>query len=290
MPLFDDARAAWGARLTTLTAAQFRANTVPPRERLGVSYHYPGSSTWPITPASPHSQCLRRVSDWQRAHQAKGWNDLGYNVVICQHARAIEGRPIDQKGSHSPGVNWTHYGVNLMVANDAPPTPAMYARAAQVHADLTKRSGRSLRAWGHGDDPAASTACPGRHIEAWVKAGGPFKTPAKPAPKEDDMPLSDSDIKRIADAVWNRILTSPREGTRDTSAQNWVKYANLRTADTLAAVGRNAGQVAGLATAVQQLGAGKAIDMSAITAAAEKGAREGVAESIDSIDVTIRKG
>jgi hypothetical protein len=103
------------------------------------------------------------------------------------------------------------------------------------------------------------------------------------------MNLTDADIKRIADAVWSRILTSPRKGTNDTSAQNWLKYANLRTADTLAAVGRNTGQLAGLATAVQQVAKGQALDMKAITAAAEKGAREGVAESIDSIDVVIRK-
>jgi hypothetical protein len=49
------------------------------------------------------------------------------------------------------------------------------------------------------------------------------------------------------------------------------------------------GILSGLVTAVEQLAKGQGIDMAAITAAAEKGAREGVAESIDSIDVTIRK-
>jgi hypothetical protein len=287
MPLFDDLRAAWGAAPSTLTAAQYRANTVAPSARVGVSYHYPGASSWTITPASDHARCLTYIRAWQRQHFTQGWNDLGYNAVICQHARAIEGRNVDQKGSHSPGVNWTHYGVQLMVANDAAPTAAMYARAARLHADLTARSGHSLRAWGHRDDPEASTACPGDHIEAWVKSGGPLtanlsntvgRLPATPVPEEDE--VTPEDIDKIALAVWG-YKNAEVNGKRDTYrllTDTLTKADGFTLRNDLAWQNRTfLAQFGALTGAIAKLSEGQALTADQIIEASRQGASQALA-------------
>jgi hypothetical protein len=226
---------------------------------------------------------------WQRMHQQQGWNDLGYNAVICQHARAIEGRPIDQKGSHSPGVNWSHYGVQLMVANNTPPTAAMYARAAQLHADLTNRSGRFLRAWGHKDDPAASTACPGPHVETWVKTGGPYATP-----KETNMALNNDDKTwlrtELARSVWYGIgpdkgadcIPAPAANLKaDPGNKNWNPASYLYY--TYAGLQDARAEIAGLTAAVKALAASHGADGAAVVEAV----RSEVAKAMQGLEITL---
>lgn len=195
--IFDDSRSAWNAAPSTWTSSQMAANTVPVSQRIGISWHYPGGGL-NITPASSHASCYTQVKNWQYQHQHNnGWADIGYNLLICQHARVIEGRGVDLKGAHSPGVNWEHYGVQFMVSGTNAPTAEMYARAVTLRAALEAHSGHALREWGHKDDPAASTDCPGTVIETWVHSGGPYA--ASTAIIEED-PLSaftEADLRRF---------------------------------------------------------------------------------------------
>lgn len=152
-----------------------------------------------------HSECLARVREWQKTHQSKRkWKDVGYNALICQHGRAIEGRGLGFSGSHSPGVNTSHYGVQFMVGGaDLPPSEIMLARARQLRADLKALSPYIRRDWSHKDDPKASTECAGLWIASWVHSGGPTRTPGYPSPKppttreEDDMPYTQDQIKDL---------------------------------------------------------------------------------------------
>ncbi len=85
------------------------------------------------------------------------WKDIGYNALVCQHARAIEGRGLDSTpGSHSPGVNWEHVGIQYMTGSDGiTPTTQMVARAQFLRADLGDLGKNIRRDWGHRDDPAS---------------------------------------------------------------------------------------------------------------------------------------
>lgn len=111
----------------------------------------------------------------------RGWSDIGYNALICSHARLIEGRGRDVVGAHCTGHNSAAVGVQFMVGGDEKPTPEMYARARRFYDECCRAGGRTLRKLGHRDGFA--TSCPGDVIEAWVKAGMPAKTdPAKATP------------------------------------------------------------------------------------------------------------
>lgn len=98
-------------------------------------------------------------------------------------------------------------------------------------------------------------------------AGGPTPTPQQ----EDDMPLTDQDVQRIAEAVWSRLLPSgleaPKTYAQPASTLLAVAAADARTgkttaAQTVAAVGALAGQVS----------AGGGLSPESAQAAAEAGA------------------
>lgn len=282
MALIDDTRSAWGARAST------NPQHVAAGSRVGISWHYPGGSST-ITPSSDHKRCLSQVLAWQRFHQSsRGWADLGYNALICQHARVIEGRGLDLIGAHSPGVNVTHYGVQFMVSGDTLPTPAMLKRAVQLRADLEKRSGRTLRQWGHRDDPAASTACPGDAIERWVKTGGPYAAlkPTNPAPsKETAMTLTPADVRVIANT--DDIFNCP-DKYKGKGNDYWTLNSYQRV--TLNNVYANGDQIRalraelkGLTAAVQALATAHGANGDAVVAAV----REQVAQALKGIELTL---
>lgn len=179
MSVFDDTRADWDAREPTRALTR-----VSLKSRIGVSWHWIGGGRGPGATGS-HATCLRQVRAWQYLHQygAMGAKDIGYNGLICQHARAIEGRGIDWAGSHSPGVNDVHIGYQFMVgALDPFPSDAMIARAVKLRADTAALAPNIRRDWGHRDDPEASTECCGDGLHSWVHSGGPTKAATVTAP------------------------------------------------------------------------------------------------------------
>ena len=195
MAILDDTRADWNAR------PPLRSRTVVPwAKRLGVSWHWIGPGRGPSA-SGPHSACLAQVREWQRQHQANTWKDIGYNALVCQHGRAIEGRGLTYSGSHSPGVNTSHVGIQFMVGSDTPGglSPVMIARAQRLRADIGNLGKNIHRDWGHRDDKVASTECPGDEIEAWVHSGGPT---ANPGPR-DAMRLGDrgADVEALQKAL-----------------------------------------------------------------------------------------
>ncbi|MGL4178285.1 MAG: peptidoglycan recognition protein family protein [Dermatophilaceae bacterium] len=209
MPVtLDDTRAAWNARPPT------RPRTpVAKADRIGVSYHWigPGSGKF-----ADHADCLSKVRAWQHMHQTRPgdpWKDIGYNVLICWHARLIEGRGLDYSGSHSPGVNTSHIGLQFMCGEgDAPPSEAMQDRARRFRREAGAEYPNVRRDWAHRDDPEASTACPGDWIDNWVAQGGPTEAaaPTPPPTPEDDMTPAESqkltDVDNRVDGIANKIL------------------------------------------------------------------------------------
>jgi hypothetical protein len=240
MAILDDTRSDWDARPPTGTL-----RTVPWDQRVGVSWHWIGPGRG-IPASSSHSLCLELVNRWQLQHQTRvgdPWKDIGYNALICQHARTVEGRGLTFQGSHSPGVNWEHIGVQFMVGDAGiSPTPQMVARAQFLRADLAVLGKNIRRDWGHRDDPEASTTCPGDVIERWVKAGGPTATPQK----EDDMAITVKNPQTgaqwpIEDALWSMWTytiegrNAAREAARDAAVARALAEAAAKTPDVLTA-------------------------------------------------------
>lgn len=212
MPMFDDLRADWGAAAPTNHLA-----LVSPTRRTEFYNHYDGGSPLGLA-ARPHSACLKKVRDDQRFHQSpsRGWSDIGYNGLVCQHGRAIEGRGIDYVGAHCPDHNTVAYGMQFMVGGDEKPTPAAYARMRRLYDDCVDRSGHPLSKRGHRDGYA--TACPGDAIYAWVKAGMPTQ--------EDDMPTA----KEVADEVVKTLINYPGPDATDGRPRTlWRTIADAAT-------------------------------------------------------------
>ncbi len=194
MSIFDDTRADWSA-----AAPSRDLDLVRHERRVGRVWHWAGPALGLF--GRPHTACLAKVRAWQRLHQAapRLWKDIGYNGLICVHARAIEGRGLAYSGSHSPSWNVTRWGIQFMVGEGESVTPAMFARAARLAQDIEALAGHDLDDKSHLDDPAVSTACSGPQITDWVRAGGPETTPATTPGKD---PLVDhTTFKRLVREV-----------------------------------------------------------------------------------------
>src|SRR5690606_2005152 len=98
---------------------------------------------------------------------------IGYNGLVCQHGRAIEGRGLAFVGAHCPGYNRRGWGAQFMVGGGEEPTDAAKARMVQLHGDCSVEAGRELQVLGHSD--GYPTECPGEAILAWIRAGMPLE-------------------------------------------------------------------------------------------------------------------
>lgn len=194
--LCDDTRTAWNARPPTSTRT-----TVDISRRTEFFNHYIGPGS-PNFAGRPHSECLTQVRAWQLQHQNQGWKDIGYNALVCGHARLVEGRGLEYSGSHCPDHNTTGFGVQFMVAGTEKPTPAMYARMRKLYDDLVKLKGGALAKRGHRD--GVSTSCPGDIVYAWVKAGMPAATGGTTTPtslRRGDTGPAVEELQRLLNAT-----------------------------------------------------------------------------------------
>ena len=239
--MFDDLRADWGAAPPANHLA-----TVAPANRSEFFNHYDGGAPLNL---GDHAGCLARVKADQRFHMVgRGWSDIGYNGLVCQHGRAIEGRGIDFVGAHCPDHNTSGYGFQFMVGGDEVPTPEAYARMARLYADCCARSGKALAKKGHRDGFA--TDCPGNTIYAWVQAGMPAPT----THQEDDMPAPKD--------LWDYEITGP-DGKFKATAGAWLAYTNDKVTKVTV-------QVAALSAAVKALAESKpGVDAAALLAAVQ---------------------
>lgn len=200
MALFDDSRADWGAR-----KPQGPIYTVPISSRTEKFGHWNGGPLRLF--GKPHSACLAQVKAIQAEHMHDdpdhGWSDIGYNGLICPHARAIEGRGRDAVGAHCPNHNRTGIALQFMLGKGETATPAMLARAARFFADCETAARHSLRPMGHRDGFA--TECPGDQVEAWVKAGMPRATSTAQIITPKEFEVADA---KDAQVLWTTPLTT----------------------------------------------------------------------------------
>lgn len=253
MVLFDDTRADWRAHAPKSTPVK-----VAPSMRTEFFAHWNGPATGLI--GKPHSACLTAVLADQAFHMnGNGWSDIGYNALVCPHARAIEGRGIDAIGAHCPNHNTTGYGVQLMVGKGEQATPAMFARARRLYDDLTARSGHALAKKGHRD--GWSTECPGDQIEGWVKVGMPAPAATTTQSEEDD------DMKLTDRVNVDRIDGKGNESIEIATLFNRMQFVY---GEVLRQRATEAAQTAAIKALADSKGADSAAIVAAVTASVDK--------------------
>jgi hypothetical protein len=182
---------------------------LPPKNRRtdvkpsGTVIHWPGPGSYA---GKPHSNCRAVMRAWQKAHMAKGSNDLEYGLVLCTHLRLMEGRIEQDRTNIRVGSNGTldanyrNSSIQLMRGSgDGPPTDSEVYALAEATVWLRANGGWAPNISGHRDH--VSTSCPGFSLYNRL---GEIRTLVMNI-EEGDMPLSDEDIERIAEAVAYRV-------------------------------------------------------------------------------------
>lgn len=107
----------------------------------------------------------------QRLHQeARGWSDIGYNVLIDRQGRAWEGRGLQYVGAHTQYHNTGSIGVAFLGNYETHKLNVRQRIAYRRLLRLLKRKGfRFTIIRGHKDMPGQATACPGKNIMEGLK-------------------------------------------------------------------------------------------------------------------------
>lgn len=184
-------RAEWGAK-------PWRSGySTRPLSRLNrVLIHYHGGP-----PRATSGAAVPR--EIEAIHLANGWSGVGYHFIVAQSGEIFEGRGWDKVGAHCPGHNTDGLGIYIGVGGDQEATPAAKASARWLYDEACRRTGKNLTKSWHGYDYA--TACPGPRLIAWVKAGMPAPTAAKPNPpskpttpaQEDALDMTPDQLRKI---------------------------------------------------------------------------------------------
>ena len=191
-------RAAWGARPAVGTG-----NELSPHPS-GVAIHWSGSNVG----VASHDHCGPRVMGIQRFHQVtKGWSDIAYSYLVCQHGFVYEGRGIG-KGSAANGTtkaNLDYYAVcALMGPKDTATVDLIDGIGAAINA--CRGSGAKDTVLGHRD--LYNSECPGKVLYDLVKTRHWIGTPSakplilKPTPRP--APPKKNPPKPISIPVANR--------------------------------------------------------------------------------------
>lgn len=190
-------RAQWGARAYRLPSGA----TTYSGARRGVKLHYLGSAYTD----RPHDRCDDYVRQVQAAHMdGNGWSDIGYSFVVCTHGYVYEGRGLRRRNSANGNttLNEQDYAVCLLVGSSGLTVPTdEQLHGARDAIDYCRTEGPA-GSWLGGHRDGHNTTCPGDAVYAWAKQGAPRpgSTPTPP-PEEDDMPLTDDDVQKVALAV-----------------------------------------------------------------------------------------
>lgn len=180
---------------------------VIPRHEWGARAPLGSPMTLPVGEANLHHSVTALTADPladMRAIERIGIERFGrfsYSWAYHRPARVwLEGAG-DTIGAHTAGRNSSSLGIVLIGNYDV--TPLDDIGVADLGAGLrwlitTGRLTEDFRLRGHRDHKA--TACPGRH--AYARLGDIRAAARNPLP-EDDMPLTDDDVRRVAQAVWH---------------------------------------------------------------------------------------
>jgi hypothetical protein len=154
--------------------------------RGGLAVHWGGDHQG-ITTTTTHNTCQARLRSWQDFHMnGRGWVDLAYNWVVCQHGRLMVGRGWGVRSA----ANGTNDANDRYLAccwmggsNDGAPTGTALAAIEWLTQELRRRgAGWDVQPHQH----FFGTDCPGSVLVdccgVWRKMTGPSAIPAFPLP------------------------------------------------------------------------------------------------------------
>lgn len=104
----------------------------------------------------------------QRYHMdVKGWTDIAYSFLVDDDGTIYEGRGVGIAGGHTEGDNSRSHAICFMGNYEVQrPADAALDSAAHLAAYGRQQGWWGTVTGGHRDAPGASTACPGRHLQA----------------------------------------------------------------------------------------------------------------------------
>lgn len=122
---------------------------------------------------------------FDRAHRARGYDELGYHFVITNGNGGADGNVevggrwrIQKWGSHTgrtPGNEYNNYGIGICLVGNFDsqmPSDSQLDALADLAGFLMKRFDiPSESIIGHRDAPGQSTACPGGNLREYVRGG-----------------------------------------------------------------------------------------------------------------------
>lgn len=201
-------RAQWGARY----ADGYGSSTLPAAE---VWLHHSVTTAPDLVPPFDDDDAAVRLLE--RIGQQRFGRGISYTFAVTPVGRVYEGHSVEREGAHTAGRNDRARAIVLV--GDYTHERVTDAQIESV-AELLVHGWRS--GWwqrprlngGHRDVPGASTACPGAMAAAAVRIINARAAALSQLPTEGDTvpDLTDSDVQRIAEAVWGRHMGATRGG------------------------------------------------------------------------------
>ena len=112
---------------------------------------------------------VTEIREW---HQARGWKDIGYHIVIRRNGSIEFGRPLDNAGAHVYGHNYHSVGVCMIggVNDDGEPENNFTKEQFQslrlaIDGLLSRYPGSKVL--GHRDFPEVHKDCPCFNVREW---------------------------------------------------------------------------------------------------------------------------
>lgn len=119
------------------------------------------------------------AADIRRWHRKQGWRDIGYHYVITRDGDVQKGRPDDQAGAHTKGINSRSLGICMV--GGAPETGTLAHRRGLGENNFTDNQWFALakvvqvltqehpdaEVLGHRDVPGVRKACPSFDVKPW---------------------------------------------------------------------------------------------------------------------------
>lgn len=134
-----------------------------------------------------HSKCAALVRGTQNFHMdGRGWSDIAYNFLVCQHGYVFEGRGLNVvNGANGTNTaNQTSHAVTNISGEGDPFTDAQKVGFRECIRYINERTQAPGTVVGHRDHKA--TACPGEARYTWIRQGMPLS----PAPAQPTNPSS----------------------------------------------------------------------------------------------------
>lgn len=195
-------RSEWGARPGATRSSHPIAGPVR-----GVTFHWLG----PGIGSPSHDRCAQTVRSVQRFHQTgRGWADVAYNALVCQHGYIFEGRGVDVRSAAngSTASNETWYAVCYLGGEGDPLTDAGKAGLRAARDWLVLKGAAGFAVNGHRDHKA--TSCPGDAIYKWLS----WVAWGRPKQKDWFDMATEDDLRRVVREELDRALSRKQKNGR----------------------------------------------------------------------------